>query len=422
MKDKNETQSGWTRGGNGYGLSEREPLIFSHVPATRIVSAFFMVCGLFVGVLPQFAQNRDELGAVTLLGLFLAGAVMFGAAACFGNFLKRRDVFFSVTDQALKLREKTWITQKSTLTTYPITDIARFDISSERDSEGDSVHVLTMAMKNGHKIPLSNRVGVRSHLQERKEILDDAVFGSGTKLPSLLAKQREEQRVPKLIVATILVVCIIPIVAMTAGNLSHSQSSTTLNSTATTTTSSTAISVEPIAQSSLKKGEHLIWYGQPELGREASAKMPFFLPFSVVWTLFSLAFTGLALSGARQGGGVAGYGMALFGVPFVLIGFGLLVLPFFASETEMNTVFVITDQRAFSYANGKPYREVSYLDADFGPVEITSYKADRGDVLFIKNSDEGRRHPYTGFYGVLNPSEVASLLEKQAATASSRQE
>lgn len=405
------------------GMNERDLLICSSVPATRSLCLILMVSGLFLGLSSQFVLNHAELEGATRLGLFLTGTALLGAGVLFGNRIMRRDIFLSVTEQTLKFRDKTWITQRSTYQTYPLADIASFEISSEKDSDGDPVFQLTMNLRSGDAILLSDRVTVSSYLEDRKAILDDAVFGSGARLSSLLANQEDKRRLPKPVIAILLAICIIPLVAVTAGTLTHAGKVSIPQAvwfTSSSAPSASQLTLSQIAQSSCRSGETLIWFGQPEFGRESSVKMPFLFLFAVVWTMFSLVFTGLAWSGGRQRSRAGRFGSTLLGVPFVLVGCGLLVLPFFASQTEARTILVITDQGAFSYVDGKRYREVSYRDRDFGPVEVCLYKPGRGDVFFIKDLDEGRSHPYTGFYGVENPSAVASLLEKQGLVASSR--
>src|SRR5688572_1960017 len=85
----------------------------------------------------------------------------------------------------------------------------------------------------------------------------------------------------------------------------------------------------------LRDGERLVWVGQPHPGRASRAGIPMVL-FGIPWTAFALFWMAGAsgmLFGGFGNGGPPGFGgflacFPLFGIPFVLIGIGLLTSPF----------------------------------------------------------------------------------------------
>jgi hypothetical protein len=104
--------------------------------------------------------------------------------------------------------------------------------------------------------------------------------------------------------------------------------------------------------------------------------------------------------------------MPLFGLSFVVVGIGLLSIPYFSRNQALNTVYALTDRCAIRITDGKPCRLVEYKESDFGPIEVTRYKNNRADVLFIKDSSEGDKHPYGGFYGISNADIAIAILRK----------
>jgi hypothetical protein len=169
--------------------------------------------------------------------------------------------------------------------------------------------------------------------------------------------------------------------------------------------------VKHMAASVLRPEESIQWVGQPEVGREGSVKMWFFMPFAVLWTLFSTAWVSMAIYATRQAKHPVGWLMVLFGVPFVLVGLVMLTTPYFSRQQEFNTVYVLTNQGAVKVVSDRVHRMVEYKERDFGPVEVTHYgDGKRADVLFVKDSSEGHTRPYGGFYGVQDADTAAAIL------------
>ena len=81
-------------------------------------------------------------------------------------------------------------------------------------------------------------------------------------------------------------------------------------------------------RSELRDHERLLWVRQPRAGRFARQALPLVL-FGIPWTAFALFWTaaasGMLFGGAGNGG--PGSFFPLFGLPFVLIGVGMLSSP-----------------------------------------------------------------------------------------------
>jgi hypothetical protein len=182
-------------------------------------------------------------------------------------------------------------------------------------------------------------------------------------------------------------------------------------------------------RSELDHGEQLLWVGQPLPTRFARATIPIVL-FGIPWTAFAILWTAMALWFA--GGGVpipqAGLGaifsicFPLWGVPFILIGLGMLTSPFWARRKAKRTCYALTDRRALLFVAGA-FRSVevrSYRPADLRKMFRRENADGSGDLVFeevmqVRSSNQGGRTTTTqarGFLGIDNVREIEELLRK----------
>src|SRR5436853_13261 len=79
----------------------------------------------------------------------------------------------------------------------------------------------------------------------------------------------------------------------------------------------------------LTHGESVLWTGRPDAARSSRAAYGCWI-FAIPWTAFSLFWTlsaaGWLLPGPKHGS----VAFALFGLPFVLVGLGMLLAPYWA--------------------------------------------------------------------------------------------
>ena len=106
-------------------------------------------------------------------------------------------------------------------------------------------------------------------------------------------------------------------------------------------------------------GERMLWAGQPS-PRASFLKGLLSWWFAIPWTVFALAWEGIALGiffaeGAARPDGVGGvmaWVFPIFGLPFVIIGIGMLV-PFWAARKARRTVHVLTEKRLVTAVFGR---------------------------------------------------------------------
>src|SRR5262249_39881197 len=105
-------------------------------------------------------------------------------------------------------------------------------------------------------------------------------------------------------------------------------------------------------------GEQVRWQGRPGALRTFAGASLIWL-FAVPWTAFVLFWESTAVgswlfgkstAGAGQGWGLV---LVLFGLPFVLIGLGMMALPFGALRSAHRTVHVLTNRRLLTITEGR---------------------------------------------------------------------
>lgn len=101
--------------------------------------------------------------------------------------------------------------------------------------------------------------------------------------------------------------------------------------------------------------EAVVWHGW-QLGRIERRLFAAYL-FAVPWTLFSLAWTGVAfIAVASSDGGGAGpfaWAFPMFGVPFIAVGVWMLSRPFVPLLQKGRVLYVVTTRRALKLHMGQ---------------------------------------------------------------------
>jgi hypothetical protein len=181
----------------------------------------------------------------------------------------------------------------------------------------------------------------------------------------------------------------------------------------------------------LRAGERLVWVGQPQPGRFARGAIPIVL-FGIAWTAFAV-FWMAAASGTLFGGfggnnNTPGEFRAffacfpLFGLPFVLIGLGMLSSPYWFRRQAKRTCYALTDRRAILW-QASPFGSVtvrSYGPEALDKIHRTEYADGCGDFVFeeavsVGWNKHGQRTTTTtryGFMAINNVREVEELLRR----------
>jgi len=171
----------------------------------------------------------------------------------------------------------------------------------------------------------------------------------------------------------------------------------------------------------LESGEQIQWQQMPVPRYFTPAATAGFL-FGIPWTGFAVFWTAGAAWGTSKTGD-AGFFRAfpLFGVPFILIGLGLLSGPVWAYRKALKTVYVITNRRAITFDGGRTLTIRSYPPEQLADVYRKERKDGTGDVIFARrawrDSDGDRQSEELGFLRIRDPKTVEAMLKKLAEQA-----
>ena len=170
----------------------------------------------------------------------------------------------------------------------------------------------------------------------------------------------------------------------------------------------------------LDRDEKIVWLGRPDPTAAGRGYLPLQL-FAIPWTAFSIFWIGMAsgwkVPDFKQGPDF----FPLFGLPFLLIGVGMLTAPLWGKRLARKSVYALTNRRAIIFKK------------EFSGMSIRSFKPDQlrslerkqhadgsGDLVFTQevtgNSEGGPHIGKVGFLAVANVKQVEDLVEQLAAT------
>lgn len=103
----------------------------------------------------------------------------------------------------------------------------------------------------------------------------------------------------------------------------------------------------------LETGERIKWQGM-KLARVEPAGFGIYI-FAVPWTAFALFWMAMAawISPSGPDAGILESAFPLFGIPFVLIGVGMLARPFLPFLQRGRILFAVTDSRVIKLSQGR---------------------------------------------------------------------
>lgn len=185
------------------------------------------------------------------------------------------------------------------------------------------------------------------------------------------------------------------------------------------------------AQSELQSGESLSWTGVADPGRAALGSLPaaiFGIPFAgfaLFW--MSMAFRAThAMNKSPHNAFTSGFSVfPIFGVPFLLIGLGITLMPLWAFLTAKRTVYAVTNRRVMLITGSKSRSVQSFTPADIASVAHRERPDGSGDIVLMTNTLQRRNNNMAtpmkvSLCGVPNVKQVAEqvmALHTQAQTS-----
>ncbi len=169
----------------------------------------------------------------------------------------------------------------------------------------------------------------------------------------------------------------------------------------------------------LESGERVVWMDQPVPRYFTAGSIAMFL-FAIPWTAFAVFWicgaAGFKIPDFTKGPESL---FPLFGVPFVLIGIGLLSTPIWSFRSALRTVSVITDRRAIAFEGGWMMTIRSYFPDQLREVYRKERRDGSGDVILGRqirtDSDGDKQATSVGFLNVRDAKAVEEMLRTLAA-------
>lgn len=166
---------------------------------------------------------------------------------------------------------------------------------------------------------------------------------------------------------------------------------------------------QQMAQAQLEPGEQLLWHSKPDPKRYVLGSL-FIVLFGIFWTAFALFWMAGASGFLFDGSGNGVFSLfALFGVPFVLVGLGMLSSPYWIYRKMRRTVYALTNRRAIIITGGKSKTIQSYTGKDIGIIERIERANGKGDVTFAAITND-KSTQKVGFLGIADARRVERLL------------
>jgi len=174
--------------------------------------------------------------------------------------------------------------------------------------------------------------------------------------------------------------------------------------------------LQRLIDSELQRDERVTWSAQPLPGRLARKAWPIVL-FGLPWTAFAVFWVTMASHGIRAAGssGIFSLFFPLFGVPFILVGLGMLSSPWWLRRQAARTAYVLTNQRAIILSRGWFGRISvrSFAPEGLGDLRRNQYADGSGDLIFtqdFRRNNNGTSNIPVGFLGVDDVKSVEAQI------------
>lgn len=184
--------------------------------------------------------------------------------------------------------------------------------------------------------------------------------------------------------------------------------------------------LQQLIHAELHPFERIVWSSAPRPARLARRTLPTVL-FGIPWTAFAIFWiagaSGFKMPDFSHGAGL----FPLFGVPFVLIGFGMLSSPYWAARKAAPSAYVVTNERVIIFESGV-FGAVtirSFLPHQLAEIRRVQLPNGSGDLILDKevttDSEGSRSTTDIGFFGIPDVKGVEMMVLALARLISSEE-
>ena len=180
------------------------------------------------------------------------------------------------------------------------------------------------------------------------------------------------------------------------------------------------VKLQSLIQAELNEKERISWVGTPDPKRFGMRAWPMVL-FGIPWTAFALFWIagacGFKIPDFNKGFDF----FPLFGIPFVLIGLGLLTSPVWMMKKARNTAYVLTTDRAIIFEKKLATAIRSFEPEQLRNLRRTQWDDGAGDLIFERqiavDNNQQRQQTDIGFLAIPDVKEVEAMVRELAESS-----
>ena len=172
-----------------------------------------------------------------------------------------------------------------------------------------------------------------------------------------------------------------------------------------------------LVRKELRTGEHLFWADKAD-GKIFMLKVLPIAFFGLFFFGFAVFWTGMAYLGTSAAGDAGWFRLfPLFGVPFMMVGFAMVVSPIAARVAGNNTYYGLTEQRLITLRL-RPKKSVKSVNLkDVRELELQENDDGTGTILFNRDTVTSKaihqKMKNTGFYGIGDARQVEAEIARR---------
>lgn len=169
---------------------------------------------------------------------------------------------------------------------------------------------------------------------------------------------------------------------------------------------------EQLALGQIDPGERLLWSGTPAPGVAAARALPASF-IGIPFVAFACFWIWSAWSMTSRSAGMPWSLFPLFGIPFVVVGLGVMGAPLWTWLAAGKTVYALTDKRALIIVGGGVQ---SFAPSDINEISRSERADGTGSVFFASRTMTGSRgftrQLRIGFEGIPEVRNVEHLIRE----------
>lgn len=407
---KERSYGGYQRPGSNTIVLTSDPIII-----WLFALPFLLVGLLFVAAPWGLASNSAQLSIPTKLIISAMGL----AATMVAVFIFRSGLAQVLLDRSSNriLIGKRF--SKRILRTIDCQSISDVTIECGVDSDGDATYRVQLELKSGENIPLTKAyVSLKKTAEFERErirhLLKNPYESYSKKDPTPWIAVGNSRAAAQPQLQTFVIICATISVAPFAGWWLAAQEKPLLQITAGQPNPELSSALHQRAQNEIASAEKILFVATPDPGHEGMENIVF-IPFAIVWTIFSVCWVGAAIVGSIRSRSIIGWFMVLWGLPFVGVGLVLLTIPYFSYKRELHTIYALTEKRALVFSDDGVRELVKFSDKHFGPITAKVYgntsSNAKMDLLFRSSLDPEHPRATVGFWGIEKGEIAKAILE-----------